>query len=521
MKNTITGLLIATFLIFNASAAAAVTISPTPTPAGADERLDAPVAIDPPPVGTAPSGEAGVSSDMIAPMPPDSGAGFLGQDHYYTVTLRGNGQAIVSAKVIFSNLTEQPLSTLTFTMPKEGAEQVVAYQVRREPECVRYRTYPVPSVIPLPILQEETPALQTQDPTELSIGRPDPMCEEYREPNYYDYWYGNSTYRKAEARVAGTTLTVTLPDPVPANRSASILLSFRSSAFTSPALAGARDYSFETLTVDDTIRSLQVGVETDSDLKIKGATAAVQYAKAEAGTMMAMDRAAGASSFANAQIDQYYREIGSGSVIKNASNLQAGDSYTVKGTYGSSVAQLYAREIALSIIIPLLLIVGAVFGFRFWAKRAAKDPAKTQGAMRVFSPANVLIAALVGFVSALLMGGVTLIVFLAFSALSNVYYYQLTTVLSLAMAVLTGALYLFLMAIPPVVVGVKRGVWVGVMTAVSTVSWMMVFLGIAVMVVLLLIGTVQSYPASPMMMMNGGMDAMKVAPAMETMERAQ
>ena len=44
---------------------------------------------------------------------------FFGQDHSYSVTFRGNGEAVISLKVIFSNLTDKPLQKLTFRVPPD------------------------------------------------------------------------------------------------------------------------------------------------------------------------------------------------------------------------------------------------------------------------------------------------------------------------------------------------------------------------------------------------------------------
>ena len=60
---------------------------------------------------------SGVAIPDIYPLPPTQ-PGFLGQDHFYTVTFRGNGEAVVALKVALTNKFFIPLTkdgTVTLT----------------------------------------------------------------------------------------------------------------------------------------------------------------------------------------------------------------------------------------------------------------------------------------------------------------------------------------------------------------------------------------------------------------------
>src|SRR3990167_7697476 len=75
---------------------------------------------------------------QIYPVPPyrDNPPQVLGQDHAYSVTFRGNGEAVVSAKVVFTNLTDTPLSSISLRVPKVDAKDIIVFQVLRDKTCI-------------------------------------------------------------------------------------------------------------------------------------------------------------------------------------------------------------------------------------------------------------------------------------------------------------------------------------------------------------------------------------------------
>ena len=114
------------------------------------------------------SESSGASSQMIAPdfVPPYPGGepGFLGQDHAYTVVFRGNGEAVVSARVVLTNKGETPLSEISLRVPKMEPKDVFVYQVIREKQCARY-------------------GISVYDPATRTYPQ---VCEEYADPDYYN-----------------------------------------------------------------------------------------------------------------------------------------------------------------------------------------------------------------------------------------------------------------------------------------------------------------------------------------------
>lgn len=73
------------------------------------------------------------------PMPARRLPSIFGQDHFYTVSLRGNGEAVVASRIIFSNVSEKATDTLVLRVPKVEPKDIIAFQLLREKSCLRYQ----------------------------------------------------------------------------------------------------------------------------------------------------------------------------------------------------------------------------------------------------------------------------------------------------------------------------------------------------------------------------------------------
>lgn len=382
----------------------------------------------------------------IAPLrsPSNSLNPFFGQDHAYSVTFRGNGQAVVFLRVAFSNNGDVPTKELELRFPKVEPEGVLAYQVLRDKTCLVYEYEKIPG---------------TYVPSQP------PPCLEYSEPDYSDHYYGVNTYKKAKTSLSTDTLTIELPDSITSQKSGSVLLYFRAFGFAKKNVFGAYDYNFETLKVDDTIRSLRVGISPDSDLYMKSATGSVNYFKDSAPIFESSKTMTVGTSFTNASVDNAINNIGHGDVNKNASNLMPLDSYKVKGSYADSRLKLYAGTIAVStaVAVAILLIVG----FGVW---------RLFRVLKSKKPVDLAISALVGFVSAFV---ITTLVFLAYffvrtaSSWSS-YSGDAATILPVLAALLFVGLIGMFLIFPCILIGVKRGIWWGLITFIFTLFWLFV-----------------------------------------------
>lgn len=395
---------------------------------------------------------------MMPPYPGgDSFNPFFGQDHAYSVTFRGNGQAVVFLRVLFSNNGDTPLKTLTLRFPKVDPEGILAYQVLRDKTCLTY-DYTKPTV---------PPAYQYP-------------CLQYGETNYSDYYYGTNTYKKAKTSLTTDTLTVELPDSLASQKSGSILVYFRAFGFAKKNAFGAYNYAFETLKVDDTIRNLRVGISPDSDLVMKGAQGTVDYFKESAPIMESSKMMAVGASFRNSSVDTAISNIGYGTVNKNASNLMPLDSYKVKGAYADSRLKLYAGVVLGSIVIVILILLAVGFGIRKLFKALTKKPSvpNSLNASTSHTGINLTISALAGFLSASI---ITILIFLAhfFTRTINSWAMgswsgvgEVVSILPvLVMLIFIGIIGIFLF-FPCIFVGVKRGMWWGLATFVFTMFWL-------------------------------------------------
>lgn len=430
-----------------------------------------------------------VVSDMpvtsIQAMPPYPGTAdtfnpFFGQDHAYSVTFRGNGQAVVFLRVLFSNNGDTPLKTLTLRFPKIEPEGILAYQVMRDKTCIRY-DYNKPAVAP-------------------SYQYP---CLEYGEPNYSDYYYGTNTYKKAKSSLATDTLTVELPDSLAPQKSGSILLYFRAFGFAKKNSFDAYDYTFETLKVDDTIRNLRIGISPDSDLYMKGAQGNVDYFKESAPIFESSKAMSVGASFRNTSVDTAISNIGYGTVNKNASNLMPLDSYKVKGAFADTKLKLYAgaviamSAVILGIILVLLLGVWKLFNVLTRKSTLSNVPASVKSGVGI----NLLLSTSTGFVSASI---IIISVFLAyfFTRVMSSWSYRGGTegaVLPiLALLPFIGLIGIFL-NFPAIVIGVKRGVWWGLLTFLATLFWLFLAFIVLALVFAGFRSTIGTYP-TPIMM---------------------
>jgi hypothetical protein len=414
-------------------------------------------------------------SMMVPPTYPTTSTSqtFLGQDQYYTVTFRGNGEAVVTLKVIFSNLTPDPISTITLRMPKAEIQDVLGFQVMREPQCMRYEQYPTPTVQPM-ILPDNNGA-------EYMKPYPVSKCAEYQAPDYYQYWYGVTKYQKAAVEVKGDTIVVGLPAEVQPDSSASFMLYYRAMGFTKKNIFGAYSYNFETLKAEDKVRTLQVGISTDSDLVLKDAQGAVDYVKPST-SAMDLGMAAGKSAMANSQLDSAYQQIGSGSIVKTASNLQPLESYKVKGAYAPSTYALYGTQLFF-VTLGVLLVLGVlvffvrkmVLHFRTQALNKPKSTADKQSDM-VDHGRAFLEGSIASFIASIMVAGYTVIVMIGVTQFNSYYYSEFNFVIMIFVTIISFAVYSLFMFGPAIYLGVKRGYLWGLATFVMTTLFLVVYL---------------------------------------------
>ncbi len=383
-----------------------------------------------------------LSSNIFAaqaiPLPPQPNLNpsFLGETQYYTVDLRGNGETVISAKFILGNQTNYPLNQVSLNVPRVKPQDLIVYQVIREPQCILY------------------------EPNTTT-------CAKYQEPDYYNYW-GPAKYEKAGFTLKGDTVVVNLPTPIQSNANGSFMIYYRALGYTKKNLFGAYNYVFTTLKVEDRIRTVQVGVMTDSDLYLEGQRGTVNY-KFTSAPLSAESLIVRQGAAANTQLDNFYQQIGQGTIVKTASDLQPGESYTVKGSYADSALKVYANKILAGIGVVFLALILVIFIFKALFKNI---PSR-----------NLLLIILTSFLAALVVFGYTVLVFFIRVYFNTTgYNYELVSFFDIFMAFSLIGVYAIFLILPAVVLGIKKGVWFGIGQFVATIVWLMFYFAVTLLI---------------------------------------
>ncbi len=296
---------------------------------------------------------------MVAGFAPAAGAQselLFGQSHYYSVVFRGNGEAVVYAKMVIPNPGDAPLADMSFEVPNAVPAEMAIYQMTIQPPCNRFAPM-TPGLSVAPCLEYGTP--------------------NYNNGSYYDssaYYYGNSQahYTKVDFTNTGNLYKFTLPNPVPANQTTAVVVAYAARGYVKDSF-GLFKFNFETLKVPSRINTLQVAVDVDSDLILKGKKAVINYAVPATATSSGLGLAAGKADISSQQFNQTVNSIGNnGAMVKTAKNLEPNESFTVKGEYSASWWRLNLFAIAMSIVTIIIIIVGIYFLVRFLNKRKSK-----------------------------------------------------------------------------------------------------------------------------------------------------
>jgi len=397
---------------------------------------------------------------------------FPGQDQSYSVTFRGNGEAVVTARVVFVNDSGTPLSSLRLRTPRVDPKDILAFQVFREKICSRY---------------------QSAEPKQVYTP---PICLEYQDPDYFQSWYGNDKYQKTKTSLEADTINIALPQSIRPNASGSIILSFRAFGYAKKNLFGTYNFTFETLKTEDRIKALRVGVTTDSDIYLRGGKGKVDYRFEEG--MATLKSAEVSAPTANSQLDYYAQQIGQGEINKTASNLLPLDSYLVKGSFADSRLKLYAKEILIFsgiILVLLYLIIRATR--KFFSSMKSGHLRNTS----VGSPSIDLFLVIgSSFIASFLIIAYTLALVFGRTLLFSVLPYEFSNLFYILLVLISIGIYGLLLFTPALILGLRKGVLWGLAAFGMTIFWLLVG-GIVTFIILFLMNgrIYPPYSITPMM----------------------
>ncbi|NQT49366.1 hypothetical protein HQ571_01580 [Candidatus Kuenenbacteria bacterium] len=271
---------------------------------------------------------------------------FFGQQHNYSVTMRGNGESVVYGKIAFTNFGESDLGSLKFSTEADLYELSAYQQI-------------LPDVCKKQVYKKETSSYD---------------CLEYSAPDYYlkeSYYYSNqhkdAKYTKLELTQTGNNYEFHLSTKVESNAQGAILLSYRSKDYVTKKAFGLYKFNFTTLEANVKVNDINVAIDVDSDLYLKGEKSTVNY------QTFAVSEAVGlgaSSSFSNPTLDKTASRIGYyGKLNKSAKDLLAGESFNVNGKYATTKFRLYMMNLIIGAIILILLIVLIYFLNRHFTKK--------------------------------------------------------------------------------------------------------------------------------------------------------
>lgn len=380
----------------------------------------------------------------------------FGQNHFYTVIFRGNGEAITYAKIAVTNSDEKPLTEFAFEMSKVSPTEIVMYQMKLPQECFRYNY---------------------SDPA-----RP---CLEYRDPDYaqqyyyYGYSNGQAEYQKIQYTKSGNLYRFTLPTSVEPYKSTAIIVAYAAKGYVNESL-GLYKFNFETLKVSSRIQEIRVVVDVDSDLLLKGKRSSVNYNT----TGLGMSELAAPKSISSRDLDKVVGSIGSyGPLIKEAKNLAPNESFIVKGEYAASWFRLYLSSILLVLLIVAAIFAGVYFLAKFLKRCGRQNEqfgSETNQQISSQAPPRIsmfnLINASAGLLSVILVVGLTYLLQFLGGSMPSRFANVVDPVFSIVGAITIILLYVLVIFGPAIIVAVKHG-WKSLISVlIAEFLWFVIFL---------------------------------------------
>lgn len=380
----------------------------------------------------------------------------FGQNHFYTVIFRGNGEAITYAKIAVTNSDEKPLTEFSFEMSKVSPTEIVMYQMKLPQECFRYNY--------------------------SDSARP---CLEYRDPDYaqqyyyYGYSNGQAEYQKIQYTKSGNLYRFTLPTSVEPYKSTAIIVAYAAKGYVNESL-GLYKFNFETLKVPSRIQEIRVVVDVDSDLLLKGKRSSVNYNT----TGLGMSELAAPKSISSRDLDKVVGSIGSyGPLIKEAKNLAPNESFIVKGEYAASWFRLYLSSILLVLLIVAAIFAGVYFLAKFLKRRGRQNEqfgSETNQQISPQAPPRIsmfnLINASAGLLSVILVVGLTYLLQFLGESMPSRFANIVDPVFSIVGAITIILLYVLVIFGPAIIVAVKHG-WKSLISIlIAEFLWFVIFL---------------------------------------------
>lgn len=318
---------------------------------------------------------------------------FSGQKHSYTVIFRGNGEAVVFAKININNVAEKPITDFSFELAGAIANDLVIFQQtqtdKMEPVCDQY-DYNSPE-------------------------RPRP-CLIYRNV------VRGSTYKyqKIEYTKTGNNYKFDFPQAIEPQKSSTVIIAYGAFGYVKKTM-GLFKYNFQTLKVPARIEKVTVAVDVDTELYIQGKRSEVQY-NYESFSLGAA-KVSEQMALGSAEMDSAVSKIGSRtstSSVKEAKYLAANETFIVKGKYAKNLWRLRLWPILITVLIIAAVIIVIYYLLRYIKRRRGTPTVRGATASKqtpgsdnnLIAPTEFfnLSGITVGFISAALVIGFTILI---------------------------------------------------------------------------------------------------------------
>lgn len=367
---------------------------------------------------------------------------FYGEYHNYSVTFKEDGEAIVFAKLVFTNSTDTDQTTYSFKASKTQLKELSILQVKLPQECADYT--------------------QVYDYTTGTN-----KCARYRDPDYnsyYNYSYGATgevTYQSAKVSNEGLKYTIALPEALKPDKTSALLVAYTSTEYAKNQFL-AKSFSFPTLTTDNRITEAKVGISVDEGLVLEGVTTP-EYCSmgmcpislADNAKMSSIAGSSGSSApVTNRILDNLYASIGTGQRTYQSKSISPSKPFTAKGRYASSELRLNSQKTTV-VILGLLVAIAAITYLSLKLKKksaiSTKSSKTKQGSLSLTSDMVPVFSLLP---MAGLIGGTW---YLSTGSFSNDVWGKLGGAGKPLFIVFVTIVYGVLVTIAPIIYGLRRG----------------------------------------------------------------
>lgn len=390
---------------------------------------------------------------------------FYGEYHNYSVTFKEDGEAVVYAKLVFTNSGDKDITSYIFKAKDTELKELAVLQVKLPQECADYT--------------------QVYDPI---TGRN--KCARYRDPDYnsyYYYSYGSTeeiTYRNAKFSNEGLNYTVTLPEALKPEKTSALLLAYTSPNYTKNSFS-AKTYNFPTLTIGNRITEAKIGVSVDEGLVLEGVTTPTYctmgmcpISASKDVAVSAIGDASGISStpVTNRSLDNLYASIGTGQKVFEAKSIAPDKSFEATGRYAKSNLRLNSQSLVLSIVgVLIFIVIVALISLKFRSK-STKSQSKDKGKWTSLNLVGKMVPVASLLPMAGLIGGTW---YLASESFSKNIWSTLNGAGKSFTVVFAVLIYIVLVGISPLIYGLKSGWRAALSLIIAQTIWATILLAIA------------------------------------------